>query len=97
MMASRGMGAVTPSKMPGKKTIHRKDNPNDVEMYAKGGKTESKNWIAGAIKHPGALREKLGAKKGEPIPAKKLAAAAKKPGKIGKQARLAETLKGLRK
>ena len=27
-----------PSKMPGKKIIHRKDNPNDVEMYASGGK-----------------------------------------------------------
>ena len=38
MRASRGMGAVMPSKMPGKKIIHRKDNPNDVEMYAKGGK-----------------------------------------------------------
>ena len=24
--------------MPGKKIIHRKDNPNDVEMYASGGK-----------------------------------------------------------
>lgn len=23
--------------MPGKKTIHRKDNPNDVEMYKDGG------------------------------------------------------------
>jgi hypothetical protein len=32
------MGAVMPSKMPGKKTIHRKDNPNDVELYAEGGK-----------------------------------------------------------
>lgn len=38
MRASRGMGAVMPSKMPGKKIIHRKDNPNDVEMYAEGGK-----------------------------------------------------------
>jgi hypothetical protein len=38
MKPSRGMGAVMPSKMPGKKTIHRKDNPNDVELYAKGGK-----------------------------------------------------------
>lgn len=57
----------------------------------------AEKWIQKAIKHPGALREKLGAKKGEPLPAKKLAAAAKKPGKIGKQARLAETLKGLRK
>ena len=56
-----------------------------------------KNWIAGAIKHPGALREKLGAKKGEPIPEKKLEAAAKKGGTTGKQARLAETLKGLKK
>lgn len=57
----------------------------------------TKNWIAGAVKKPGALREQLGAKKGEPIPAKKLAAAAKKPGKLGQRARLAETLKGLKK
>ena len=55
------------------------------------------DWIEGAIKKPGALRKELGAKKGEPIPAKKLAAAAKKPGKIGQRARLAETLKGMRK
>jgi hypothetical protein len=39
MMASRGMGDVKSSKMPKKKTIVRKDNPNDVEMYKKGGKT----------------------------------------------------------
>jgi hypothetical protein len=57
----------------------------------------TKNWIADAVKKPGALRKELGAKKGEPIPAKKLAAAAKKSGKIGQRARLAETLKGLRK
>jgi hypothetical protein len=31
------MGAINPSKMPGKKTIKRKDNPEDVEMYAGGG------------------------------------------------------------
>ena len=37
MRPSRGMGAIMPSKMPGKKTIHRKDNPNDVEMYKDGG------------------------------------------------------------
>ena len=37
MRASRGMGDIAPSKMPGKKIIHRKDNPNRVEMYAKGG------------------------------------------------------------
>ena len=38
MRSSRGMGAIMPSKMPKKKIIHRKDNPNDVEMYASGGK-----------------------------------------------------------
>jgi len=57
----------------------------------------TKNWIKDAIKKPGALRKELGAKPGKPIPASKLAAAAKKPGKIGKRARLAETLKGLKK
>ena len=57
----------------------------------------AEKWIQNAIKKPGALRKELGAKKGEPIPAKKLAAAAKKPGKMGQRARLAETLKGLKK
>jgi len=37
MRASRGMGDINPSKMPGKKIIKRKDNPDDVEMYAGGG------------------------------------------------------------
>jgi len=36
--SSRGMGDISPSKMPGRKVIHRKDKPQDVEMYAKGGK-----------------------------------------------------------
>lgn len=57
----------------------------------------AKNWIAGAIKKPGALRSKLGVKEGQTIPAKKLAAAAKKPGTTGRQARLAQTLKGFKK
>ena len=38
MRASRGMGDIMPSKMPGKKIIRRKDKPQDVEMYAEGGK-----------------------------------------------------------
>ena len=59
--------------------------------------TVKKNWIAGAIKKPGALRKELGVKKGDKIPAKKLAAAARKPGKEGQRARLAETLKGFKK
>lgn len=52
-----------------------------------------KNWIAGAIKKPGALHADLGVPKGQKIPAKKLDAAAKKPGKIGQRARFAETMK----
>ena len=57
----------------------------------------AEKWISKAIKKPGALRAQLGAKAGQPIPAKKLAAAAKKPGTLGKRARLAQTLKGLKK
>lgn len=38
MMASRGMGAIRASKMPKKKVIQRTDDPNDVDMYASGGK-----------------------------------------------------------
>jgi len=37
MMASRGMGAMRPSKMPKGKKVVRKDNPNDVEVYKEGG------------------------------------------------------------
>lgn len=58
--------------------------------------TKSKNWIANAIKKPGALKKSMGVKKGEKIPASKLASAAKKPGKMGQRARLAQTLKGFK-
>ena len=57
----------------------------------------AEKWIQNAIKKPGALRSALGAKKGKPIPAAKLEKAAKAPGKMGQRARLAETLKGLKK
>jgi len=168
MRPSRGMGAVKASKMPKAKTITRKDDPNEVTMYAKGGKVKKyaggspdsvkgdfdrirdimdrprpkaepkkeapmkrlppsgedivgrralvtddkgkeyipeinrkakggKLNIAKAIKKPGALRASLGTKKGETIPAKKLAKAAKAPGKLGQRARFAEMLKGFRK
>ena len=93
-MASRGMGAIEPSKMPKKKIITRKDDPNKVEAFADGGSTNK--WIQKAIKKPGALRTQLGAKEGKPIPAKKLAAAAAKPGKLGQRARLAQTLKKMK-
>lgn len=54
-------------------------------------------WIQGAIKKPGALHKELGVAEGKKIPAKKLAAAAKKGGKEGQRARLAETLKKMHK
>lgn len=58
----------------------------------------AKKWIQSAIKHPGALRKTLGVSKTTgKIPAKKLQAAAKKGGTLGKRARLAETLGKLRK
>lgn len=165
MRASRGMGAVKASKMPKAKTITRKDDPDKVSMYAKGGKVKKYGggdsvkgdfdrineiinrprrkaepkkpeppvklppsgedlvgkrplvtdengkeyvpeiyrkakggkWIQKAIKKPGALRASLGAKKGEPIPAKKLAKAAKAPGKLGQRARFAQVLRGMKK
>jgi hypothetical protein len=55
------------------------------------------NWIAGAIKKPGALHKELHVPAGEKIPAKKLKAAEKKGGIEGKRAHLAETLKGFHK
>ena len=94
MRASRGMGDMKASKMPGKKTIKRKDKPQDVEMYAKGGKA---NFIQKAIKKPGALHEQMGVPQGKKIPAKALAKAAKAPGKLGQRARFAQVLKGFKK
>jgi hypothetical protein len=69
MMPSRGMGDISPSKMPGKKIIHRKDNPNDVEVYKRGGEVWDKP-------NPAKKHKKLS-------PAKKAAAkaAAKKAGR----------------
>ena len=67
MKSSRGMGAVMPSKMPGKKTIHRKDNPNDVELYAKGGRVKGKAGSGVTVTKGGtasAMAKKLLAKPG---------------------------------
>ena len=75
------MGAISPSKIP----------------KSKGGSMADGKWIQKAIKKPGALRSSLGVKTGANIPAKKLATAAKAPGKLGQRARLAQTLKGFKK
>jgi hypothetical protein len=63
---------------------------SDAVAAKKGG------FIKDAIKKPGALRKSLGVKKGEKIPASKLAKAAKAPGKMGQRARLAQTLKKMK-
>jgi hypothetical protein len=73
------------------KMYEGKSDEEIATKKAKGG------FIKEAIKKPGALRKSLGVKKGEKIPAKKLAAAAKAPGKMGQRARLAQTLKGFKK
>ena len=53
--------------------------------------------IKKAIKKPGQLHKDLGVAEGKKIPASKIAAAAKKGGKVGQRARFAQTLKKLRK
>jgi len=57
----------------------------------------AEKWIQKAIAKPDALHKELHIPEGKKIPKKKLDAAAKKGGKIGKRARLAETLRKLHK
>lgn len=87
-----------------KKLIKKALAQHDKHMH--GGKHEeiklkkggSANWIAGAIKHPGALHKSLKVPAGEKIPAKKLVKAAHSDNpKLAKRARLAQTLKRLHK
>jgi hypothetical protein len=73
---------------------HHYDHAAFVQSNLNGEPSDPPKWIGGAIKHPGALHKQLGVPMGKKIPASKLAAAAKKGGKLGKRARLAETLKG---
>lgn len=57
MRASRGMGDINPSKMPGAKKKARKDN-TDFTQFAKGGKVKSKVNQAGVYTKPG-MRKSL--------------------------------------
>lgn len=57
-----------------------------------------KHWIAGAIKHPGALHHELGVPQGEKIPAAKLAKARHSSNPtLRRRANLAKTLGRLHK
>lgn len=51
MRASRGMGAIAPSKMPKGKVKRRRDN-TDFTQYAEGGETKSKVNEAGNYTKP---------------------------------------------
>ena len=57
MMASRGMGAIAPSKMPKGVRKARRDN-TDFTQYAKGGEVKSKVNEAGVYTKPG-MRKSL--------------------------------------
>ena len=61
------------------------------------GPKPKKKWIAGATKNKGGLHKSLGVPADKPIPVAKVRAAAKQPGKVGKQARLALTLRKIKK
>jgi hypothetical protein len=52
MMASRGMGNINPSKMPGAKKKKRRDN-TDFTQYKEGGEVKSKVNEAGNYTKPG--------------------------------------------
>ncbi len=58
---------------------------------------KKKQWIQKAIKKPGALREELGAKEGEPIPAGKLEPKPSDSPKTKRRKNLAKTLRKLRR
>ena len=55
-MSSRGMGAISPSKMPGPKRKQRRDD-TDFNQYAEGGKVSKVNE-AGNYTKPG-MRKRL--------------------------------------
>jgi hypothetical protein len=58
---------------------------------------DDKDWIAGAVKKPGALHAELGVKKGDKIPVKTLRRASKKGGKLAQRANFALAMHGLRR
>jgi len=64
------MGAIAPSKMPKPRIVTRKDNPNEVTEYSKGGKVSHVNE-AGNYTKPGMRKSlfkriKAGGKGGAP-------------------------------
>lgn len=56
---------------------------------------KDKQWIQDAVKRPGQLRRDLNVPAGQPIPASKLAKAARRDDAVGQRARLALVLRKL--
>ena len=93
----RKLGGRAGSDLAPLSTAGKVVSPPAEGQMASGGAAK-KNWIQGAIKHPGALRKSLGVPEGKDIPAKKLEKAAKSDNPtLARRARLAETLKGMNK
>lgn len=78
--AAMGPQAPVPPELP----------PSGAPGYEGGGK-----FIQDMHMHKGGLHESLGIPEGQTIPKDRIAAAAKRPGKVGKQARLAEVFAGM--
>lgn len=103
-MAPSGIAAgqaIGSSVVPGA-LLNARGTPTQPGLLARsaglkeGGKAD--HWIAGAIKHPGALHKELHVPEGKKIPAKKLVKAEHSKNPVeAKRAHLAETLKGLHK
>jgi hypothetical protein len=87
-------------QLPPSMDVGQEDNLGEITFeQSKEIEETKKKWIQNAIKpgKKGALHKQLGVPQGQKIPADKLAAAAKKGGKVGQRARLAMTLKKLKK
>lgn len=77
----------------GSTASYSQEEREKLGSMAAGRKAGGRKWIQSAIEKPGSLRKAMKVKEGEKIPAKKLEKAAEAPGKMGKRARLAMTLK----
>jgi hypothetical protein len=69
MLPSRGMGAIRPSKMPGRKIIKRKDDPENVSLFKEGGESrvnEAGNYTKPGLRKSIFERIKAGGKGGAP-------------------------------
>jgi DnaJ domain len=69
----------------------RMDSPL-VQALARHAHQDSGDWIAAATANKGGLHRALGVPEGKDIPAAAIAKAAKRPGRVGREARLAQTL-----